>query len=575
MAKFNRYHGISLAANSYIENLVVESVAADIVAVEAGRLFFNETDKALRFSSLNGSGAVVIETFATAADQAAHEAAMAANGGSALVGFAGTTGANGEFSVGAKNLQLAIADVIQGVDADRQSMIDHVADTASTLAGKGVALAGYEGRATANFTVSSGTAKASLDSIIDEINALIANGSASTADVAANYLNKTSTTAQSVEADVTFKRDITVNGNLNVAGSTVTVHSEEVTFADNILVLNSNVVSGTPTENAGLSVMRGDAGALNFITWDETLDAVTIAVDDGAGGFVQKKVADHDYVTVEAVDKINTLLADLASSAAGKGAGMIAYAGHTAGGTTVGAGTVDSALDLIVAAIEDARNSGGSATDALQTELDATQAAAGFEADGTLATVTGTNYLNSISTLLEGLVALDVKAKDNVDAVAAETARAKAVEGLLADLTTGDKTTLVAAINEVKSLTTSETARAKALEGLLADLETADKSTLVAAINSARTELVNANQSLKDAINAKLFRFQSVAPAVTHTVTHGLASAYLNFTILVEGDDGKYRNDIVMITEVDTNTLEVTMTESRNVRMSVQQMTDM
>jgi len=575
MAKFNRYHGITLAANSYIENLVVESVTADIVAVEAGRIFFNETDKALRFSSLNGGGAVIIETFATAADQAAHEAAMAANGGAALVGFAGTTGSNGEFSVGAKNLQLAIADIIQGVDTDRQSLIDHVTDTASTAAGKGVALSGYEGRATANFTVASGTAKASLDSIIDEINALIANGSASTADVAANYLNKTSTTAQSVEADVTFKRDITVNGNLNVAGSTVTVHSEEVTFADNILVLNSNVVSGTPTENAGLAVQRGDEGALNFITWDESLDAVTIAVDDGAGGFVQKKVADHDYVTVEAVDKINTLLADLADDSAGKGAAMIAYAGHTAGGTSVASGDVDSALDAIVVAIESARNSGGSATDALQNELDATQAAAGFEADGTLATISGTNYLNSISTLLEGLVALDVKAKDNVDGIAAETARAKALEGLLADLTTGDKTTLVAAINEVKSLTTSETARAKALEGLLVDLETADKSTLVAAINSARTELVNANQSLKDAINAKLFRFQSSAPAVTHTVTHGLNSAYLNFTALVEGDDGKYRNDIVMITEVDTNTLEVTMTESRNVRMSVQQMTDM
>lgn len=575
MAKFNRYHGITLAANSYIENLVVESVAADIVAVEAGRIFFNDTDKALRFSSLDGGGAVIIEQFATASDMQAHEAAMAANGGAALVGYAGATGSNGEFSVGAGTLAASLGLLVQGIDTDRKTMLDHVADTASTAAGKGAGLVGYEGRATANFTVASGTTKATLDSIVDEINALIANGSASAADVETNYLNKTTAVAQSVQSDVSFARDVTITGNLNVAGATVTVHSEEVTFADNILVLNSNVVSGAPSENAGLAVMRGDEGALNFIQWDELLDAVTIAVWDatanaGAGGFVQKKIADHDYVTVEAVDKINALLTDLADDSAGKGAALVAYAGHTDGSTSVAAGTVDSALDALVAAVEDARNSGGSATQALQTELDATQVAVGLEADGTLAAITGTNYLTGVTTILEGLIALDTKAKANLDAVVAETNRAKSVEGTLTDLNTADKSNLVAAVNEVKAAVTAEANRASGVEGTLADLETADKTDLVSAINSARQELLNGDQSLRDAINAKDFTFQSSVAAVTHTVTHGLGTAFLNFNILVEGDDLKYRNDIVMVTEVDQNTLEITMTESRNIRATVQ-----
>jgi hypothetical protein len=580
MAQFNRYHGITLAANSYIENLVVERVAADIVAVEAGRVFYNETDKVLRFSSLNGAGAVVTETVATASDLAARKAELAANAGAAEIGFAGHTGVEGEFAIGAKPVAGALVDLVSGLDKEISDRKDLSADLASQLAGKGVSLVGYEGRSTANYTIPAGTGKAALDSIVDEINALIANGSASQADVQANYLNKTDGTAQTVESDVTFKKDLIVNGNLNVAGATVTVHSEEVTFADNVLVLNSNVVSGAPTENAGLSVMRGDEGALDFIVWDETQDAVTIPVWDatlnaGAGGFAQKKVADHDYVTVEAVDKINQLLTDLADDSAGKGAALVAYAGHTAGSTSVAAGDVDAALDAIVVAIEDARNSGGSATQALQTELDASQAAIGLAADGTLAAVTGTNYINGISTVLEGIVALDGKAKDNADAVAAETARAKGVEGVLTDLTTGDKTNLVSAINEVKAGVTAEKSRAEGVEGDLADLNTADKSNLVAAINSGRSEALNATDTLKTAINDSNASFQSSAPAVTHTIAHGLASPFLNITVLVEGDDGKYRNDIVMITEIDTNTIEVTMTESRNVRASIQSIKDL
>ena len=65
MSTFPVYHGITLASNSWIENLVIEKFAADPVPVEAGRIWFNTTDKVFRQSTLNGSGAVVVKTFAT------------------------------------------------------------------------------------------------------------------------------------------------------------------------------------------------------------------------------------------------------------------------------------------------------------------------------------------------------------------------------------------------------------------------------------------------------------------------------------------------------------------------------
>ena len=65
MANFPVYHGITLAANAYVENLVVEKLAADPVPVEAGRVWYNTTLRVFRQSTLDGTGAVIVRTFAT------------------------------------------------------------------------------------------------------------------------------------------------------------------------------------------------------------------------------------------------------------------------------------------------------------------------------------------------------------------------------------------------------------------------------------------------------------------------------------------------------------------------------
>jgi len=81
---------------------------------------------------------------------------------------------------------------------------------------------------------------------------------------------------------------------------------------------------------------------------------------------------------------------------------------------------------------------------ALQTELDNTQAGAGLESDGSLA-ITGTNYVDTASTLKEIGTLLDTQVKANADAILA----ADGEIGDLTTLTTTEKGTIVGAINEV------------------------------------------------------------------------------------------------------------------------------
>lgn len=70
--------------------------------------------------------------------------------------------------------------------------------------------------------------------------------------------------------------DLTIQGNLNVSGTTTTVNSETVTIADNIIVLNSNE-TGTPTQNAGIEVERGTETNYQFL-FNETSDTFEIGM---------------------------------------------------------------------------------------------------------------------------------------------------------------------------------------------------------------------------------------------------------------------------------------------------------
>jgi hypothetical protein len=77
--------------------------------------------------------------------------------------------------------------------------------------------------------------------------------------------------AQTIAGAKTFSNDIVVSGNLTVSGTTTTVNSETISLADNIIDLNSNFTTGSPTENAGIRIKRGDSADVQ-LRWNESDD---------------------------------------------------------------------------------------------------------------------------------------------------------------------------------------------------------------------------------------------------------------------------------------------------------------
>jgi hypothetical protein len=87
---------------------------------------------------------------------------------------------------------------------------------------------------------------------------------------------------------------LVVGGNLTVNGSVTTVNTETILLADNIITLNSNA-TGTPTENAGVEVERGDLANV-YIRWNETSDRWEFT-NDGTNYSVIPVGSDSHYAT--------------------------------------------------------------------------------------------------------------------------------------------------------------------------------------------------------------------------------------------------------------------------------------
>jgi hypothetical protein len=89
--------------------------------------------------------------------------------------------------------------------------------------------------------------------------------------------------------------DMAITGNLTITGTTTTVNTSTLSVADNIIDLNSDVTTGTPTEDAGIRVLRGDSSAVQLKwsetnkNWQLTTDGSTyanIVTTSGGGGSV-------------------------------------------------------------------------------------------------------------------------------------------------------------------------------------------------------------------------------------------------------------------------------------------------
>ena len=824
---YPKYHGITLANNSVIENLHLERLAADPVPATAGRLWVNTTEKKVKFTGLDETGAVVVHSIGSAAEVAASLAEAKAYTDSAFTSLKGiapevldtlgeiATALNNDpnlyttlTTMISTNIEAAKAE-LRGVvsssfdtmaeleagltaeaaartaaDATLQSNIGTVAsDLAAEATARAAADTALDGRLTTvesqaagkigDLTTLTTTVKTDLVSAINEVDADLA------AEVAAR------TSADAAEATARAAGDATLQTNINaeatraqaaegvlqtnIDAEAARAQSAETALTSSIAAEASarQAADTTLTSNLTAEVSRAQAAEGVLQANIDTEIAARIAADDAVAAAASDQLATETTARLAgdaALDgRIDAVQGELDASQAGVGLNVdgtftapenTTYLGAT---TTVKGMSValDSALTTEVGRAQAAEAALGSAianeaqlradgdaalqsqleawvqtqialdntTDearvaaeaalrtsadaALQAELDRTQAAVGLDTDGNIIPIVGTNYLDGATSVFAGAFALDTQLKIVTDGLAAEAAaRTTADANFLsqlqaetADRTAGDvalqqelnttqagagleadgtyaaptgsnylnlstslkdadylldaavkvvsnaveaEATARAAADTVQgSNLASEVTRAEAAEAALQsniDAEAAARAaadttltsnlaaevsartaadtalqanidaeasaraaadatlttavsdeaaaraaadaTLQANINALSTSQSTAvadeaaaraaaDQSIRDAINGGKFAFTAASASLVHTIQHNLNTSPVLVTVYVEGDDGKYRNDIVAVEETNNNTITVGLTESRKVKVAV------
>lgn len=80
--------------------------------------------------------------------------------------------------------------------------------------------------------------------------------------------------------------NVTIGGDLQVSGATISTTTETLEIADNKMVLNSDLGAGSNAVNSGIVVQRGKSGDDAVLFWDETDDAWHIGTE--ASGDITK-----------------------------------------------------------------------------------------------------------------------------------------------------------------------------------------------------------------------------------------------------------------------------------------------
>ena len=220
----------------------------------------------------------------------------------------------------------------------------------------------------------------------------------------------------------------------------------------------------------------------------------------------------------------------------------------------------------------------------------AAREAADTALDGRVSTVEGqvNGKIGDLTSLTTDAKSTIVAAVNEVDAhVDSEAARAQAAEAQLttdllaeisraqaaeAQLTTDLGAEAAARQAADATLTTNlaaEATRAQAAEATLTAAVAQEVSDRQAAVSAEAVARAAADTAIRSDVNAGKFVFTAFAAALTHTVQHNLNTSPVLVSVYTEGDDGKFRNDIVAVEETNNNTITIDLTESRKVKVAV------
>jgi hypothetical protein len=184
--------------------------------------------------------------------------------------------------------------------------------------------------------------------------------------------------------NVTINDSLAVTGDLTVSGTTTTVNSETISLADNIIALNSNFTSGSPTEDTGISVTRGGSAAKTLL-WDETNDKWTVGSETFVAATFEGALTGNVTGTVSGNAGSATIL---------ESARTISLGGDLSGSASFN-GSADISISATIA--DDSHNHVISNVDGLQTALDTKYESGDNVSLGTIASgaITITNATNA------------------------------------------------------------------------------------------------------------------------------------------------------------------------------------
>ena len=571
-----KIHGIELAQNSNIKNAVIETLAADPVTVIAGRLWLNSTSKLWKV----GTEAGVTKILATQDMITTLETALASTGsgtsGSGLVRYegyptmvgAGTVKSTLDFIIG----EIATLGTDSTTYSNQIATLQTNVGTIQTNIGNMANLATDVNTDLVSAIMFVDGINNTQDTDIASLQTTVGNHTTSISVINGllpNYLDKTTSTAQSVIGDVTFDGTVRFTGEFIQTGATKTTLGEEVLFEDNIVVLNSNVLpAANPTEDAGFAVNRGNKGQLNIVLWNETTDTLQgVASVDGAGVGTYDDVAfktdtiDLDTRLTVLEGSISGATGDLATLTTDAKTTLVAAINEVDAHTDTNTSNISTLSGTVSTLSTTVTNNQTAAATRITNEGSTTAGQgsgligfSGYTSVGsivTLAVAAGT-VENSLKTFMD----VTVNALDSINGEVGEFSSTTAGLGLGLIGFSGHTGT-----NGQYSIPAGTAENA--VISIATEIDAINQE--ITTLTSGTTTSVN---NLVIALNNTKYHTTS-ASAIQHTITHNLGSQEISANVWVK-DGSVWRNHIVGITIIDNNSIQIDLTEAYEIKVLVE-----
>lgn len=591
-----RFHGITLAGTSTIDNLHLERLINDPVVTEAGRFWVNETTRAIKYSHEKADGGIEVLEIT---DKASLDVAVA----SLTASIAAVSGGSSAAIDAERDARVAAVSALQTALSDE--IAARIAGDAAEAAAR---IAGIAAEATRADAAIAGVQATAADALATE----------TTARIAGDAAGETARATLQAELDATQ-----AGAGLGTDGAYIPkVDTNYITAATNLtnavgmldaaLKVENTRATGTEAAlasaiaNEAQSRVDGDTALQATIqAWvntqidlDNTTDEARVAAEAAA------RIAADTAIKTE----IDQTQASIGLNADGTLA-PIAGTHHMDGATTVFGAAVqlDQAIhanDTAIAAEVATRTAGDTALQGsidtekaraqgveanLLTELNIVEAAVGLETTGEFVAPVGTAYLSgdgqgvgAATNVKDGLVKLDAATKavsnrvgtvETVTipalqaAISAEVTRASAAEAAEATRAQAAESVLTAAVSTEATRAQAEEVR---LAGLIAT-EAGTRATAVTGLQGQVDALTAAAGSgataLAATLNSGRAKYDATEAKLEHTIVHNFGHDEFIPYVTVQGEDLVYRNDVCPIEPIDANSFKVILEVSAKIKV--------